>query len=136
MCSGTSLWRKSTAFAGSSPQARKSSATPREYSRSFAGSKHRGQRVVVRDEVERLALLLPFDGRPHHAKVVADMRFAGRLDAGKNAFHACFGRAPSATRRRGVKERALAETSLASTKRNEEIGECPAGGSQAPDERS
>ena len=32
-----------------------------------------------------LAAFLPFDGRAHHAKVIADVRLAGRLDAGEDA---------------------------------------------------
>ena len=37
--SGTSDWRKKTDFLGSSPQARKSSATSREFLRRSTGSK-------------------------------------------------------------------------------------------------
>ena len=36
------------------------------------------------DEIIRFALVLEFNGRLHHAEVVAYMQRAGRLDAGKN----------------------------------------------------
>ena len=44
----------------------------------------RGHRVVIGDEIIRLSLVLEFNGRLHHAEVVAYMQRAGRLDAGKN----------------------------------------------------
>jgi hypothetical protein len=40
-----------------------------------------GERVIIRDEVESLALSLQRDRRPHHAEVVPDVENAARLDA-------------------------------------------------------
>ena len=40
--------------------------------------------MVIGDEIIRLAFVLEFNGRLHHAEVVAYMQRAGRLDAGKN----------------------------------------------------
>ena len=51
------------------------------------GIVERRQCVQVGDEIERLALVLQFDGRTHHAEVIAEVQRAGRLDAGKDAFH-------------------------------------------------
>src|SRR4030095_7125935 len=45
----------------------------------------RRQRVIIRDEVKRLATLLPFDGGLHHSEVIAKVRHASRFDAGENA---------------------------------------------------
>src|SRR5437588_251056 len=41
--------------------------------------------VVIGDEVERFGFVLQCDRRPHHAKVIADMQNAARLNARKNA---------------------------------------------------
>ena len=46
---------------------------------------HGGEGVVVRDEIIRLAALLPLDRGAHHAEVVPEMRPAGGLDAGEDA---------------------------------------------------
>src|SRR5205823_3052911 len=48
-----------------------------------------GEGVVIGDKVERFALFLQGDRRPHHAKVIADMQDAAGLNAGKNA-HGAF----------------------------------------------
>ena len=40
--------------------------------------------MVVRDEIERLALLLQLDGRQHRPEIIAQMQRAARLDAGEN----------------------------------------------------
>ena len=45
-----------------------------------------GQRVVVGDEVEALALVLQGDVLPDGAEVVAQVQFAGRLHAAEDAF--------------------------------------------------
>ena len=51
------------------------------------GVVQRSQRMVVGDEIEGLAPVLPLDGGAHHAKVVAQMGSARRFDPGKNARH-------------------------------------------------
>src|SRR5262249_20157490 len=43
--------------------------------------------MIIGNEIERFPLVLPFDRRTHHAKVISDMRFAGRLDSRENSFH-------------------------------------------------
>jgi hypothetical protein len=43
------------------------------------------QGVKIGDEIIRLAPFLKLDGRLHHTKVVAKVRRAGGLDAGKNS---------------------------------------------------
>ena len=45
---------------------------------------HTGHRMIVSDEVKRLALVLQLDGWQHGAKVVANVKFAAGLNAGKN----------------------------------------------------
>ena len=45
----------------------------------------RGHRVVVRDEVECLALILQPHGRLHRAEVIADVKFPAGLQPGQNA---------------------------------------------------
>lgn len=40
--------------------------------------------MVIGNEIKCLALVLEFNGRLHHAEVVAHVQRAGRLDAGKN----------------------------------------------------
>ena len=47
----------------------------------FAGVEHRRHRVIVRDKIIRLALLLQLDRRMHHAEVVANMQRPRRLDS-------------------------------------------------------
>ena len=47
----------------------------------------RGEGVVIGDEIEGLAAVLPLDGRAHHAEIIADMRDAGGFDAGEDAGH-------------------------------------------------
>ena len=79
--SGTSDWRKNTVRFGSRPQARKSSATSSVFCAALGGVEQRGHRVVVGDEVERLALFLQLDGGLHHPEVIAEMQRARRLDA-------------------------------------------------------
>ena len=49
------------------------------------GVRERRHRVVVRDEIERLALLLELDGGQHRPEVVAQMQRARGLDAGQNS---------------------------------------------------
>src|SRR5205823_14597233 len=44
-----------------------------------------GERMIIGDKVERFAFVLQGDRRPHHAKVIANMQNADRLNAGKNA---------------------------------------------------
>src|SRR6266513_3651320 len=41
--------------------------------------------MIIGDKVERFAVVLQGDRRPHHAKVIANMQNAARLNAGKNA---------------------------------------------------
>ena len=41
----------------------------------------RSHRVVIGDEIVGFPALLPFDGRLHHAEIIAQMQSAGRLDA-------------------------------------------------------
>src|SRR5438105_9232870 len=41
--------------------------------------------MMIGDKVERFAVVLQGDRRPHHAKVIANMQNAARLNAGKNA---------------------------------------------------
>ena len=45
---------------------------------------HAGHRMIVSDEVKRLALVLQLNGWQHGAKVVANVKFAAGLNAGKN----------------------------------------------------
>ena len=47
----------------------------------------RSESVEIGDEVKRFPLILQFDGRTHHAKIIAQMQCAGGLDAGKDTFH-------------------------------------------------
>ncbi len=47
------------------------------------------ERMVIGDEIKRFALGLQRDGRPHHAKIIADVQGTAGLDTGKNA-HAFF----------------------------------------------
>ncbi len=49
------------------------------------GILHRGQRMQIGDEIKRLASLLKLDRGLHHSKIVAEMRRARGLDAGKNS---------------------------------------------------
>ena len=49
------------------------------------GVGQRRHRVIVRDEIESVTAGLQFDGWPHHAKIIADVERAGRLDARKYA---------------------------------------------------
>ena len=42
---------------------------------------HRGQRMIVRNEKKRVALLLQLNGRLHHSEEVADVQLAGRLNS-------------------------------------------------------
>jgi len=48
------------------------------------GIAHGGESVEIGDEVQRLPLFLQLDGWFHHAEVIAKMRKARGLDAGKN----------------------------------------------------
>ena len=48
---------------------------------------HAVERVVIGDEIKRLALGLERDGGTHRAEVVAEVEDAGRLDAREDAFH-------------------------------------------------
>jgi hypothetical protein len=47
----------------------------------LGGIGQRGHRMVVGDEVERIALILQFDGGSHHPEIVAEMQRATGLDA-------------------------------------------------------
>ena len=44
-----------------------------------------GERVIIGDEIKRLALGLERDRRPHHAEIIPDVENAAGLNAGKNA---------------------------------------------------
>ena len=48
----------------------------------LGGVDQRGHRVIIGDEIERLALLLQLDGGLHHPEVIAEMQRARRLNAG------------------------------------------------------
>ena len=48
----------------------------------LGGVEERGHGMVVGDEIEGLALFLQFDGGFHHAKVIAQVERARRLNAG------------------------------------------------------
>jgi hypothetical protein len=50
----------------------------------------RGERVVIGDEIDGLALALHLDGRLHRAEIIAEMQRAGGLDAGENNLHGIF----------------------------------------------
>jgi hypothetical protein len=80
---GTSEWRKSVARSGSSPHARKSSASA-VYAQGFRVAQG-GESVVISDEIKRFAFGLERHGRLHHPKIIADVQHAGGLDAGQNA---------------------------------------------------
>src|SRR5215472_2545883 len=43
------------------------------------------ERMVVSNEVKRFALCLQRDGRPHHAKIIADVQSTAGLNAGQNS---------------------------------------------------
>ncbi len=43
---------------------------------------HRGERVVIGDEINRAIALLQFDRRLHHPEIVAQVQRTRRLDAG------------------------------------------------------
>ena len=73
---GTSDWRKKQAFAGSSPQARESIATPRTYSLRTAGLVNCGEGVIVSDEIKRLALFLKLDCRTQCPEIISNMQSA------------------------------------------------------------
>ena len=44
-----------------------------------------GERVIIGNKVERFALILERNRWAHHAEVIADVKDASRLNAGKNA---------------------------------------------------
>ena len=46
----------------------------------FRGVEQRRHRVIVRDEIKRLAFFLQFDGRLHHSEIISEMQRAGGLD--------------------------------------------------------
>src|SRR5690242_417458 len=46
---------------------------------------HAGERVVIGDEIERLAFRLKRNSRLHHAKIIADVERTAGLNSGKNA---------------------------------------------------
>ena len=46
------------------------------------GIEQRRHRMIIGDEIKRLALLLQLDGRPHHPEIISEMQRARRLDAG------------------------------------------------------
>ena len=50
-----------------------------------AGILNSRQRMKVSDEIIRLTLFLKLDRWLHHAEIVAQVRRAGGLDAGKNS---------------------------------------------------
>src|SRR5512132_100625 len=43
------------------------------------------ERMVISDEIKRLAFGLQRDGRPHHAKIIADVQRTAGLNTGQNA---------------------------------------------------
>src|SRR5207248_9451179 len=45
----------------------------------------RRERVIIGDEIKRLALCLERNCRPHHPEIISDVKNAGGLNAGKNA---------------------------------------------------
>ena len=79
--SGTSDCLKKTDFFGSRPHARKSSATSREFLRRSVRVEQRGHRVIIRDEIKRLAFFLKLDGGPHHPEIISEVQRAAGLDA-------------------------------------------------------
>ena len=51
----------------------------------FIGFEQRSHRVIVGDEIERLALFLQPHRGLHRPEVVADVEFAARLETGQNS---------------------------------------------------
>ena len=47
----------------------------------FRGVEQRRHRMIIRDEIERLALFLQLDGGPHHPEIISEMQRAAGLDA-------------------------------------------------------
>src|SRR5438132_11127185 len=43
------------------------------------------ERMVISDEIKRFTFGLQRDGRPHHAKIIADVQRTAGLDTGQNA---------------------------------------------------
>ena len=41
--------------------------------------------MVIRNEIERLALFLQVNGGPHHPEIISEMQRAAGLDAGQNS---------------------------------------------------
>ena len=46
---------------------------------------NRGERVVIGNEIKGFAAFLPLDRGAHHPEVIAEVKFAGRLDAREDA---------------------------------------------------
>ena len=51
----------------------------------LSGVEQRSHRVIVGDEIKRLASFLKLDGRLHHPEIISQMQRAGGLDARQNS---------------------------------------------------
>ena len=81
---GTSLCRNSGPFRIESA-GEKIERHPSSCFRAKPPDRAAGQRMIIGDEVKRLAFVLKRDRRAHHAEIISDVQGAAGLDAGKNA---------------------------------------------------
>ncbi len=79
--SGTSDCLKKTDFFGIKAAREKIQRHVQSVFAPFIRVEQRGHRMIIGDEIKRLAFFLKFDGRAHHPEIISEMQRAAGLDA-------------------------------------------------------